>query len=263
MAIKQWVSSVLSRRSRRPTQTDEVSRQHVAEVAAQLEAWANQRTLIWVSPPFEKRYYQSMVLDVDASSGLFLTDELFPYEGSADLLVNQQLSVEVREKANHANFKCQCVNVRRSEAERGEPAEAGSPLVMRLPEAISQHQRRAGFRVDLNHIQEAYVRFRLPDMDADAMFPLLDISSVGVAISVPAPMAETFPERVEGVLVTVLDVMFEVALVRRRTYLLPDGRYLVGLAFSDLLPSQQMKLERWILQLQRKLRRQARNQYAA
>lgn len=286
VALPNWVSGVLSRR-KFANKGDEHSPQQIVEVAAQLQTWAQQHTLIWVSPPFEKRFYQSMILDVDLPSGLFLIDELFPYEGSPDLLLNQHFSVEVRMQSMHASFKCLCTHVRKAPERSGERRRVGSPLVMRLPDVISQHQRRAGYRVDLNHIKDAYAKITLPIPDqvdeasqvaqisenlptspaalveGQQVFPILDISSVGVAISVPAPVADNFPSALEGVLISVLDVMFEVSVIRRRTYSLPDGRCLVGLAFCDLQPAQSAKLERWILQLQRRLKRESRNHYAA
>jgi c-di-GMP-binding flagellar brake protein YcgR len=60
-----------------------------------------------------------------------------------------------------------------------------------------------------------------------------------------------------------MDVMFEVSVERRRVYDLPDGRCLVGLAFDGLLPAHNAKLERWILKLQRQMKREEQNQYVA
>lgn len=274
MALPNWLSDAFSKRKSPRVKVSKryfgkregVSVRHhtaSAEVAAQLQAWSQQRALIWVSPPFESRYYQSMVLDVDLPSGLFLIDELFPYDGSVDLLLHQNFSVEVRLQTQHAGFKCYCTHVRKEEAVLGGPPAKGSPLVMRMPEVISVHQRRAGFRVDLNHIKDAFAKITLPEHESDVLFPLLDISSVGVALSVPADVAEDFPNKLDGILISVLDVMFEVSAIKRRSVVLPDGRYLIGLAFGDLLPAQRAKLERWILQLQRRLKRISLSQHAA
>lgn len=265
VALASWMSGVFSKRKFMKSVEDSVHHQHTAstEVAAQLQKWSQQRTLIWVSPPFEKRFYQSMVLDVDLPSGLFLIDELFPYDGNVDLLLHQHFSVEVRIKSQHAGFKCYCTHVRKELGQLGDRKSMGSPLVMRMPEVISVHQRRAGFRVDLNHIKDAFAKVTLPEHEEDVLFPLLDISSVGVALSVTPSIAEDFPDKLDGVLISVLDVMFEVSVIKRRSIMLPDGRYLIGLAFGELLPAQRAKLERWILQLQRRLKREADNQHAA
>ena len=261
VALADWVSNLLTRRSNNIPIRKKSVPHPLAEAASQLEAWAVQRTLIWISPPFEKRYYQSMILDVDLPSETFLTDELFPYGGGSELLVNQHLSVEVRGKAQHASFKCLCIGEQPDY--KGTSMANKAPLIMRIPQVISQHQRRAGFRVDLAYVNEAFLTLQLPGRDTDDMFPLLDISSAGVAIAVPESVAASFPECVEGALVTVLDVIFEVTLTRRRTHALHNGRHLVGLAFCNIMPAQQAKLERWILQLQRQLRRRLQNCYAA
>ncbi len=223
-------------------------RQQVLESHQPLWQAYRQHQFIYVMIKGEEALFQSMILDIDTQHGQLLIDELFPRDMSA--VPGQRVSVFVKaEEGRSFQFNTYVI---------AKQAEDNSEIyTLRLPEEVSNHQRREAYRLLIDTGTQGSHLVISPDDTRRFLANINDLSTTGVGLRIEGdtleetPVGMTFNSRID-----LVGLNMDCQLGVRRVQMLGENEPVttIGSEFIDLNMSQQRVLSRYIMASQRRTR---------
>ncbi|MET0377497.1 MAG: flagellar regulator YcgR PilZN domain-containing protein [Spongiibacteraceae bacterium] len=218
---------------------------------ALLQQMQRRHSFIEVKFPRIERSFQSMILELRPSDGLFLADELYPPEGREKLLEGDIAEISCRERGLTVNFFSRLLLREVSD---------GVPMYhMELPDDIGASYRRHAFRV--------YVE-REPDLGLDMRdaegnpcnASVVNLSADGIKVSFAGDYAKQIEreQHFKNVLIRLPDggdidceIQFHNSYVMRS----PGLHTLAGGSLKITTAPQRTRLDQYLASVQRRQRR--------
>lgn len=231
------------------------------EITAPLEIQSLLKALHAARTPLEVRFedhaqtFQSYLVELDTPSGLLYFDELIPAVGDKWMIQGESFRVDAWLDGVHLRWQ-------HSAAAQVELDDGAPAFSLPLPTQLIYHQRRGAYRAAVQRSIDT--RLELVHRSDKRRFAgeLLDISVTGCKLRLAGNQLQVLQpgERYERSLLQLeespsLDVAVE---IRHRTYHEASDETHVGLHFHQPLTATQRYIERFVAQLQREARRQAR-----
>lgn len=216
-------------------------------IAALVQRIVSERLFVTVALPDGREHYNSTILGLEPSAGVFLLDELYPEEGNRVLGERGWLRVKASFDVSTATFTSRVV---------GEGEEVGIRYFrVALPERIDYAQRRARFRVPVDVLRDVPVMLETADGQS-ALGSLHDISAAGLSVRFKSDAAPRLSEQasVPYCVVRIPDEEPLVAGLEVRD-IRQDGKgaTVVGARFTDMDRLAEQRLERFVATAEREL----------
>jgi len=171
-----WLSFLANRKA-----PEQISPE-VSEVYSQLIGLKNSRHFAWISFRGESKPYQSMILDADPHAQEVILDEPFGLPKQFLWTPGQALTVAVKGTTQVVEFKSRFCRLEPAAAfEQNSGRDPGHHCIIQWPEMVSQHQRRATFRVSF-HGHSAVPLVQLSG--GEDVYPCMDLSAQGIGMAV-------------------------------------------------------------------------------
>lgn len=225
------------------------------EIQSLLKALQASRTLLEVRFDDRNQTFHSYLVNLDPSADTFHIDELIPSMG--DKWATQGESFRIDAWMDGVHLRWNNGAAVKVQLEDGAPA-----FSLSLPEQLIYHQRRGAYRAPVQRSLDTRLELIHAERERRFSGELLDISATGCKLRLVGNLLEQLQpgERYERSLLQLedsplLDVNVE---VRHREYLQPSDETHVGLHFHQPPAQVQRHIDRFVNQLQREARRQAR-----
>ena len=231
------------------------------QVTAPLEIQSLLKALHAARTPLEVRFeeraqtFQSYLVELDTASGMLYIDELIPSVG--DKWMTQGENFRVDAWLDGVHLRWQHSDAAQVELDDGAPA-----FSLPFPTQLTYHQRRGAYRAAVQRSIDT--RLELVHSADKRAFAgeLLDISVTGCKLRLAGNQLQALQpgERYERSQLQLEDSpLLDVAVeIRHRTYHEAGDETHVGLHFHQPPAVTQRHIERFVTQLQREARRQAR-----
>lgn len=212
-----------------------------------------QHQFIYVLVKDQEKPLQSMILSIDAELGTMEIDDFFPQDLSC--VPGQRVSVIIRgDEGRSLQFN---TFVLAKQLEGG-----GMTYTVRLPEQIKSHQRREAFRLSVEVGGAGSRTVVNVDEEESArrfLARIKDLSTSGIGLQIEGDTADVIP--VGATVSSRIDLAgldFECRLDIRRTSMSDEIEPVteIGGEFVDLSTLQQRDLTRYIMESQRRRRRE-------
>lgn len=235
--------------------------QPAREVTAPIEIQSLLRTLQSSRTPLQIRFddrsqiFQSFIVELDTSTGIFCIDELIPSLG--DRWAEQGESFRLDAWLDGAHLRWRASNAIKVQLDDQAPA-----FSVLLPAQLTYHQRRGAYRAPVHRSTATCLELGHSERERHYTGELLDISATGCKVRLSGDLVQALQpgERYELSRLQLeegprLDIRAE---IRHREYLEHSAETHVGVHFHQPAAQVQRHIDRFVNQLQREARRLAR-----
>lgn len=225
------------------------------EIQSLLKALQTSRTPLEVRFDGRSAVFQSYIVALDLHDQALYIDELIPSVG--DKWIEQGDEYHIEAWLDGVNLRWQNGGARRVQLEDGAPA-----FLLQIPAQLAYHQRRGAFRAHIHRSMETRLELVQPGREDDLTGELVDISATGCKVRIPGNRVQTLQPGARYELSQLQledDIRIAVsAEIRHREYIDGSDETLVGIYFHQPPAQTQRHIDRFVTQLQREARRQAR-----
>jgi c-di-GMP-binding flagellar brake protein YcgR len=216
-----------------------------------LQQMQRRHSFIEVKFPRIERSFQSMILELRPTDGLFLADELYPPEGREKLLEGDIAEISCRERGMTVNFFSRLL--------LREVAEGAPMYHMELPDDIGASYRRHAFRIYVEREEDLSIDLR--DMDGNPLDAhIINLSADGIKVSFAGDRARQIEreQHFKDVLIRLPDGSdIEGDLQFHNSYVMraPGLHTLAGGSLKIATAPQRTRLDQYLAAVQRRQRR--------
>lgn len=227
-----------------------------AEIASVLSSLQRQRLPVTVSFRGVEQKFISLVLAVDRKEQVFYLDELNPPSGHKRILANEVFSVRGADQGITIFFtKCQAIKVL--------DEEDGAVYRVPFPSQLIHNQKRDAFRAGVmlgNNVPVSLLSLTRKEPMQPLLATMKDISNTGCKLEFNSLIEPPFKELeiFEEMTINLKEFEKKITLkveARHAVYDASKKRTTCGFRFLDADPSVQAEIDRFVIFLQREVRR--------
>jgi c-di-GMP-binding flagellar brake protein YcgR len=229
----------------KPYSTERISER--SKVIALLRRIKKQRTLLTVSAPGRQEMYSSAILELDATRGYLIIDELTPSVGQRRLAALHHIGISTRLEGVETRFDAALIRI--------ETIDGVASNYMALPQFIDYKQKRHHYRVQVPRGLNLSVAISFDDQQIILEGKIQDISLGGIAATFRTERGFQKGTVVDSCNIalpdgTVISSRLNIRSVRRNKN---RKELILGGAFLGLIPKHKRTLEHFVRQLEREL----------
>lgn len=225
------------------------------EIQSLLKALQASRTLLEIRFDDRNQTFQSYIIELDSHGGAFCIDELIPSVGDKWAELGESFRVDAWMDGVHIRWH-------NNGATKVQLADEAPAFSLSLPLELTYHQRRGAYRATVHRSIDTRLELIHAERERRLTGELLDISATGCKLRLSGNLEKALSpgERYElSRLQLEAGQQFDVNVeVRHREYLEVSNETHVGLHFHQPAAQAQRHIDRFVNQLQREARRQAR-----
>jgi c-di-GMP-binding flagellar brake protein YcgR len=220
-----------------------------SRIAAVLRPLLQKHSLVTATLGDSRKYYNTVLLEVDTEGQFLVLDELHPVEGHRLAATNKTLTLFTQLEGVNVNFTVKIIEIG--------SANNVAFYKMDFPESIRYRQRRSDYRVPVSSALSIPVEISSSNKES-LTGELHDISAGGVCIRFPRksslPIDKTDEELQCAITLSdgkTIRSAFRICHIALQE---PANTLLVGGCFRQLDKTQHRAIERYVVELQRKSR---------